>query len=145
MKASFCGPFFKYYLGEIHVTIYSVEANAVIDVVKNDLWRVVKSFIYPGYGVLYFLKSLFGLIEVNRELACMSVYPNSGLTFQFVKFFRRRRHSNGCELLELPGTLVHYDHACRTRFVLSTADKHIRKVTQGDAIHPENFIKNWGD
>ena len=25
MKASFCGPFFKYYLGEIHVTIYNIE------------------------------------------------------------------------------------------------------------------------
>ncbi len=25
MKASFCGPFFKYYLGEIHVTIYSYQ------------------------------------------------------------------------------------------------------------------------
>ncbi len=31
MKASFCGPFFKYYLGEIHVTIYSEGMSFTIE------------------------------------------------------------------------------------------------------------------
>ena len=30
LKASFCGPFFKYYLGEIHVTIYTSYYSEVI-------------------------------------------------------------------------------------------------------------------
>lgn len=116
-----------------NVILNSVEANAVIDVVKNDLWRVVKSFIYPGYGVLYFLKSLFGLIEVNRELACMSVYPNSGLTFQFVKFFGEDdtpmvvSSLNFPELLSTTTTLVVPDLFFRWRINISAK---LLKVTR---------------
>ena len=67
---------------------------------------------------------------------------------QYYRWKRRYREEDEQSLVPagfvpmMPGALVHYDHACRTRFVLSTADKHIRKVTQGDAIHPENYIKN---
>ena len=36
MKASFCGPFFKYYLGEIHVTIYrSAYGTLVMDIIAR--------------------------------------------------------------------------------------------------------------
>ncbi len=36
MKASFCGPFFKYYLGEIHVTIYTGWRNFSLTIKGRD-------------------------------------------------------------------------------------------------------------
>ena len=54
----------------------------------------------------------------------MVAYPATCLTLQLFKFFRRRRHPDGRESPGPSGTLVHYNHAGRSRFVLSTADKH---------------------
>ena len=77
--------------------------------------------------------------EIESQLAGVLVHPCTGPALQLLDLMRIRRHTDGLELTELPRTLVHHDHADRARFVSAPADKHARKGSQSEAIHPEKF------
>ena len=92
--------------------------------------------VHFSVAKLFTFRWQYTLVEIESQLAGVLVHPCTGPALQLLNLMRIRRHTDGLELTELPRTLVHHDHADRARFVSAPADKHARKGSQSEAIHP---------
>ena len=130
-------------LGYDQITEYVIpdgtETDAVVYPVQDDLRCVVERPLYVLEHLPGRPDGLVALIEVKSQLAGALVHPGTRLALQLRKLSRIRRDSDRLELTELPRTLVNHDHADRARFVPAPTDKHARKGSQSEAIHPEKF------
>ena len=74
MKASFCGPFFKYYLGEIHVTIYSddeeqaAEAKILRDFDKSEKLLNLRKSYYKKFRAILSPTQIQKMYDAERAL-----------------------------------------------------------------------------
>lgn len=122
-----------------YVVTYGSETDAVVYAVQDDLRGVVERPVNVREHLPGRHDGLVALVEIESQLAGVLVHPCTGPALQLLDLMRIRRHTDGLELTELPRTLVHHDHADRARFVSAPADKHARKGSQSEAIHPEKF------